>query len=593
MTPNRPLADSTPFRDTAAASIGEHLLTNFDRLVEAPEAMPRLRRFVLDLAVRGKLVEQDPNDEPASELLKRIEAEKERLLKLRRLKNTKPLPMSSEQKCSFIAPSGWVWSQLAEIGFLSPRNYSDGGIQVSFVPMALIPSEYGVLPKHQVRPWAEIKSGYTHFAEGDVGLAKITPCFENGKSTIFRGLTGGIGAGTTELHIVRPVIVDSAYLLIFLKCSDFISSGISRMTGTAGQKRVPLEHFAYSPFPLPPIAEQQRIVAKVDELMALCDRLDTARMERELTRDRLSSASLARLNAPDPDPAIFADHARFALDNLAALTMRTDQIKQLRRAILNLAVRGRLVPQNPDDEPAAEPLKRIAAERDDLVEKQAIRREKPLEPIGPTEPPFEIPSKWVWSRVGNAVLFTQYGTSQKSHSARDGVPVLTMGNIQDGLAIWGNEKTIPESSDDLPALYLNKFDILYNRTNSAELVGKTGIYLGENGIRTFASYLIRIRTSQTSGCPRYLNLAMCSPEFRETQIVPLIKKQTGQANVNGTALKNMLIPFPPLAEQHRIVAKVDELMRLCDQLEEHLTTIQGSCSLLLETVLNEAVAPAL
>ena len=113
-------------------------------------------------------------------------------------------------------------------------------------------------------------------------------------------------------------------------------------------------------FPLPPLAEQHRIVAKVDELMALCDRLEAARAEREATRDRLTTASLSRLNTPDPDAVTFADDARFALRNLPALTARPDQIKQLRQTILNLAVRGKLVPQDPNDEPASELLKRIA-----------------------------------------------------------------------------------------------------------------------------------------------------------------------------------------------------------------------------------------
>jgi hypothetical protein len=147
------------------------------------------------------------------------------------------------------------------------------------------------------------KKGYTHFAEGDVGLAKITPCFENGKSTVFRNLTGGIGAGTTELHIVRPIFVDANYILIFLKSPHFIETGIPKMTGTAGQKRVPFEYFAYSPFPLPPLAEQHRIVAKVDELMALCDRLETSLAAADDIRRRLldagySGRSLSADNRP-------------------------------------------------------------------------------------------------------------------------------------------------------------------------------------------------------------------------------------------------------------------------------------------------------
>jgi type I restriction enzyme S subunit len=247
------------------------------------------------------------------------------------------------------------------------------------------------------------------------------------------------------------------------------------------------------------------------------------------------------------------------------------------------------LPQDPQDEPASELLKRIAKERADLVKRKEIRREDPLDPISSVAMPFDIPVSWVWSRIGEAFLFTQYGTSQKSSPTEKGVPVLTMGNIRDGLVVWDNEKRIPDTSEDLPALFLRKFDLLYNRTNSAELVGKTGIYLGEDGVRTFASYLIRLRPSLLSSNPHFLNTAMNTPEFRETQIMPLIKKQTGQANVNGTVLKNMLIPLPPLPEQHRIVAKVEELMALCDRLEASLTTSNQTRRQLLEATLTEAL----
>ncbi|NEI73378.1 restriction endonuclease subunit S [Rhizobium lusitanum] len=565
----------------------ERLLQHYEQIADAPDAITRLRRFILDLAVRGKLVPQDFEDEPASELLKRIAEEKARLLKAGEIRTPKPL--GAVVDAPFSIPSNWSWSQIAEIGIISPRNDAPDALETSFVPMPLIAAEYGVANRHEVRTWGEIKKGYTHFAEGDVGLAKITPCFENGKSTVFRNLTGGIGSGTTELHVVRPLLVVADYILLFWKSPHFIETGIPKMTGTAGQKRVPTDYFANSPFPLAPLAEQHRIVAKVDELMALCDNLEAARTERETKRDRLAAASLARLNSPDPET--FRDDARFVLDALQALTARPDQIKQLRQTILNLAVRGKLVSQDPADEPAEELLELITAERDALVRRKEIRREAPLEPVTARDCPHAIPSSWAWSRVGDAVLFTQYGSSQKSHASQNGVPVLTMGNIQDGSVIWGNEKRIPESSDDLPALYLKTSDLLYNRTNSAELVGKTGIYRGQNDVRTFASYLIRLRPSLLHSSPVYLNVAMNAPSFRETQIVPLIKKQTGQANVSGSALKNMLIPIPPLAEQHRIVAKFDELMAHCDQLETSLTIADETRRRLLDALLAEALAP--
>ena len=220
------------------------LLTHFDRLAEAPDAIPRLRRFILDLAVRGKLVEQDPSDEPASELLKRIRAGKARLVKEGDARKEKALPALVEESLPFPIPGSWRWSQLAEIGFINPRNTADDTLPASFVPMTLISAEYSVSCTHEIRPWGEIKSGFTHFANGDVALAKITPCFQNGKSTVFRELSGGIGAGTTELHVVRPVFVSADYALIFLKSPHFIETGIPLMTGTAGQKRVATEYFS-------------------------------------------------------------------------------------------------------------------------------------------------------------------------------------------------------------------------------------------------------------------------------------------------------------------------------------------------------------
>ena len=269
----------------------DRLLAHFEQISEAPDAIARLRSFILDLAVRGKLVEQDPEDEPAEELLESITAEKRYLEKLGDIRASKNIPDPGEPP--FGIPMAWAWTQLACIGSISPRNIAPDSSSVSFVPMPLIASEYGVPNGHEVRPWGEIKKGYTHFAEGDVGLAKITPCFENGKSTVFRSLAGGIGSGTTELHVIRPLQVSPDFILLFLKSPHFIQTGIPRMTGTAGQKRVPLDYFAHSPFPLPPLAEPHRIVAKVDELMALCDQLELQLNQADQQRRRLLEAVLA------------------------------------------------------------------------------------------------------------------------------------------------------------------------------------------------------------------------------------------------------------------------------------------------------------
>ena len=264
-------------------------IDNLHRLTTRPDQIKSIRDVVFNLAVRGKLVAQDPNDEPASELLKRIAVEKARLASAGEIRKRECEAILPPDEMPGL-PANWAWSQVSAIGVISPRNSAPDDAQVSFVSMAMIDAEYGASHRREIRPWARVKNGYTHFAEGDVGLAKITPCFQNGKSTVFRNLTGGLGAGTTELHVVRPLFVDAKYVVLFFKCPHFIGGGIPRMTGTAGQKRVPLEYFRSAPFPLPPLAEQHRIVAKVDELMALCGRLEeNIRCEEDAGRRALDA----------------------------------------------------------------------------------------------------------------------------------------------------------------------------------------------------------------------------------------------------------------------------------------------------------------
>ena len=251
------------------------------------DQIKQLRQVIFNLAVHGKLVEQDPTDEPASELLKRTDEEKARLTAARAIRKPGTVTSLDSDSYPFPIPCNWKWTQIAKLGIINPRNEAPDDHLASFIPMSLIATEYGKSVQHESRRWGKIKRGYTHFAEGDVGLAKITPCFENGKSTVFRNLTGGIGSGTTELHIVRPLHALAEYIVLFLKSPVFIKTGTPKMTGTAGQKRVSSSYFTSSPFPLPPLAEQHRIVAKVGELMVLCDQLESGVVSTNKLRDRL------------------------------------------------------------------------------------------------------------------------------------------------------------------------------------------------------------------------------------------------------------------------------------------------------------------
>ncbi len=241
---------------------------------------------ILDLAIRGQLVPQDPKDEPASRLLTRIREEKEQLVKEGKRKpkdfknDTTILTAEDglhyekfadgslkciEDEIPFEIPDSWEWSRLRDILQINPRNKLDDTLEVSFVPMPLIDDGFSGKHTADIRTWKSVKSGFTHFMEGDVGVAKITPCFENRKSVVFRNLTNGYGAGTTELHILRPYAstILPEYVLAYVKSSMFIDKGVQEFTGAVGQQRIGKDYVEGSYFPLPPLAEQARIVEQI------------------------------------------------------------------------------------------------------------------------------------------------------------------------------------------------------------------------------------------------------------------------------------------------------------------------------------------
>jgi type I restriction enzyme, S subunit len=547
----------------------DQVIDHFNRICDAPDAIPRLRRFILDLAVRGKLVEQDPNVEPVSELLKRIHQHKVQCESRRRDNNTKITFAAFEGP--FRIPSSWMWIPFGDV---------------------MISRDGERIPVSQDERNRRAKT-YEYY--GASGVIDQIDSYLFDKPLLLIGEDGAnlINRSTHIAFIARGKywVNNHAHVLDgisenFLRYIQLHINAIDLkpyVTGTA-QPKMNQAKMNSILIALPPEAEQDRIVAKVDELMALCDRLEAMQTERESRRDKLATASLHRLNN-GAGAGVFREHALFHLHHLPRLTTRPEHIQQLRQTILNLAVRGRLVPQDPNDEPGSQLVKRIQMEKERLIREGLIRKEKPLSPVTEEDAPFSIPRSWSWVRIGTCALLTDYGTSVKSDHIDNGVPVLKMGDIRDGNVLMGGQKKVPPSIDDLPQLFLKRFDLLYNRTNSAELVGKTGIYLGEDDAYTFASYLIRIRFFNDRMSPVYCNLAMNASYFRATQIVPELQQQCGQANVNGTKLRNMVLPLPPAAEQHRIVAKIDELLAICDRLEAQLTGSQKESRCFLEAVL--------
>lgn len=263
------------------------------RLATLNEAFPeQLKKSILQLAVQGKLVPQDPDDEPASVLLERIRTEKERLIKegkIKRDKNESVIykrdnshyeKLGSTERCidneiPFDLPDSWIWCRMSSLFSINPRNQLSNDTVVGFMPMPLLEDGFRNNHSFEERKWGDVKSGFTHFKNGDVVIAKITPCFQNRKSAVIVGLPNGYGAGTTELHVLRDdaQILFMPYFLLCCKTHDFIAGGVANFTGTAGQQRVGKDYISSYLIPLPPVQEQVRIVDAAKSILASLDEL--------------------------------------------------------------------------------------------------------------------------------------------------------------------------------------------------------------------------------------------------------------------------------------------------------------------------------
>ena len=261
----------------------EEVLPYVDRYADAYEKLEQfnakfpedMKKSILQYAIQGKLVEQRAGEGTGEELYRQIQEEKKRLIKEGKIKKEKPLPEIAEDEIPFDIPGSWKWVRVAQIVTLNPKNDLADDLETSFIPMPCVMDGFRNQHTFEIKLWKDIKKGFTHFAEGDVGVAKITPCFQNRKSVIFRNLKNGYGAGTTELTVVRTIndTVLPEYLLWLFKTEYFIANGVKSFTGTAGQQRIHKDYLATCLIPLPPLAEQKRIVAKLDEILPLCERL--------------------------------------------------------------------------------------------------------------------------------------------------------------------------------------------------------------------------------------------------------------------------------------------------------------------------------
>ena len=488
-----------------------------------------LKNSVLQRAIQGKLVEQRPEEGTGEELYQTIQAEKRRLIQSGQLKKEKPLPEITEDEIPFDIPENWQWVRIGDVAIINPKNNLDNHADVSFVPMSCISDGFRNQHTFEIAKWGEVRRGFTHFAEGDVGIAKITPCFQNRKSVIFHGLKNGYGAGTTELTIVRAYnnFISHRYFLCFFKSDLFISNGVKSFTGTAGQQRIHKDYLKNCLFPLPPLAEQRRIVAKIEELTPYIDRY---------------TAAWNRLEA---------FNTRFPSD--------------MRKSLLQIAIQGKLVEQRPEEGTGEELYRQIQAEKQRLIKSGKLKKEKPLPEISEDEIPFEIPDSWKWVRLSNICNISD-GTHQTPHYVENGIPFISAQNVKP-------YKFIPEIHRDVSyADYLE-----YNKAVSPQkgdiLMTRVGAGIGEAAIINqdfeFSIYvsLTLIKRYGKQLDMEYILHVLNSPLGNELAKKKTLGRGASQGNLNLVFIREFVLPLPPIDEQHRIVTRLEELLPLCNGLQ--------------------------
>jgi type I restriction enzyme S subunit len=560
-------------------------LQQFGHLAQGEGGIKKLRDVILQLAVRGKLVEQNPADEPAEVLLKKVAVARKNFASDYKLNTSKENQPVIASQMPYELPYSWQWVRLSNIGIIvgggtpssgNPEYFCDNGGIAWLTPADMY----------------ALKSKFISHGRRDLthaGLSNSSAQLMPKGSILFssRAPIGYVAIAANEATTNQgfkscvPFIGEmSEYIYYYLKSAvRYIESLASGTTFMEVSGKVVSNVL----FPLPPLAEQKRIVAKVDELMALCDKLEAEQKAQRTLKTQAVQSTLHHLTNAE-SPASFGNSLNILertfgnwFDNLAT-------VKHLRATILQLAVHGKLVPQNPTDEPASELLKRIEAEKKRLVKEGSIKKANPLSDFIESDCLFELPNGWVWERLGN-IGETNIGlTYSPNDIAEQGIPVLRSNNIKNGKLNLTDLVRVKSEVKD--SVFVNEGDLLIcARNGSRALVGKTAIIKGLKEPAAFGAFMAIFRSDLND----YLYHFICSPLFRQVieEVNTTTINQITQANLRST-----LAPIPPLAEQKRIVAKVDELMTLCDQLEAHITHTQTLNTHLMDSLIHRMTEAA-
>jgi len=568
-------SDFTRPREQPAVSLPEHL----DLIAAAPSGIHKLRGLILELAVRGKLVPQNPNDEPASELLKRIAQERARLEAAGTCKKSKATPLVGEEEQPFALPASWAWTRLGEVTNFGQTD-KDGEIRDTTWVLDLedIQKDTSVLLRKVRFAERQAKSDKNRFHEGDVLYGKLRPYLNKVIFAVEEGVC------TTEILPVRGYYgIFPRYLMHALKRPDFLAYVNSKSYGMK-MPRLGTDDGRLALFPLPPEREQHRIVAKVDELMALCDLLEAEQADAGVAHVRLVETLLGTLTQSADAAELAANWQRLA-EHFDTLFTTESSLDALKQTILQLAVMGKLVPQNPNDEPASELLKRIAKERARL-EAEGVCKKMKAAPLSKDEQTFEVLDGWTRVTLPDLCLIGGGATPSKEKSAYwgSGIPWVSPKDMK--------VDQIFDAQDHVTELALTETS-LSRIANGSLLVVVRGMILVHSLPVALTRVEVAINQDMKSLTPFRSEilpfLALACKGYKK-QILGLVERSThGTCKLQSKKLSAFLFGLPPLAEQHRIIAKVDELMALCDRLKAGLAESRTQQERLAATLIESAL----
>jgi type I restriction enzyme S subunit len=551
------------------------LLDEFNVVIDTAEGLTELRSLILGLAIRGKLVPQNSSNEAASELLKKIKTEQAHLYEEGKIRKPKDLDPILESDYPFEIPSSWVWERMGNIsdvirGITFPGSEKkdekgSGDIlclktsnvqdqlewdDVIYVDESFVKREDQYLRNNDI----VISMANSYELVGKVALADQIP-----EESSFGGF----------LSVIRPFLFDPLYYFYLLRSNHVQEAFRESSSQTVNIANISLKVMLPIPMPLPPLEEQHRIVQRIETLFAEVDELEVKLNRQTKLDEKLQMAVNAEVQkAPDAEASKSA--WTFITSNFDTLYLTPKAIDNLKKNILNEAVRGRLVPQNPNDEPASALLKKIETEKQRLYDGGEIRKPKDLPPVDEDEIPFEIPESWEWIKFNEVSDFINGDRGKnypnKSEYVDDGIAWINTGHIEpDGTLTTVDMNFITEEKyDSLRSGKIKKTDLVYCLRGAT--FGKTSFVTPyEKGAIASSLMIIRPFIIEMN---QYIFKYLVSPVGRKQ----LFRFDNGSAqpNLSATSVRKYQFPLPPLEEQHRIVRHIEELFAMCNRFKDQL-----------------------